>query len=222
MMPPPYGGPHPSYGAMYPPGGMYGHPMYGQYGTPTPDGMAGAEQGADGKAEAKGSDGGKAAPLKRSKGSKSSLQLLKVSDSGGKGNGVSQSVSNGEEGEHDGETGSDEGGSTDASREENAQNLLGGKRSFEQLAMEAVGAPAYMGTPGDARARRKLGHELGLLDCRVSAAGEGGNAGVREPVDERSASGDVADGREGGEAAEEEAVESRVCEKIEIEKASGV
>ncbi|XP_024359043.1 bZIP transcription factor 1-D [Physcomitrium patens] len=150
MMPPPYGGPHPSYGAMYPPGGMYGHPMYGQYGTPTPDGMAGAEQGADGKAEAKGSDGGKAAPLKRSKGSKSSLQLLKVSDSGGKGNGVSQSVSNGEEGEHDGETGSDEGGSTDASREENAQNLLGGKRSFEQLAMEAVGAPAYMGTPGGA------------------------------------------------------------------------
>lgn len=150
MMPPPYGGPHPSYGAMYPPGGMYGHPMYGQYGAQVAEGMTGIEQGADGKIEAKSGEGAKASTMKRSKGSKGSLQLLKVSGSGGKGkgNGVSQSVSNGEEGEHNGETGSDEGGSTDASREENAQNLLGGKRSFEQMAMEAVGGPPYMPPPG--------------------------------------------------------------------------
>jgi plant G-box-binding factor len=141
-MPPPYGGPHPSYGAMYPPGGMYGHPMYGQYGTPAPEAMTGVEQ-ADGKPEAK-AEGAKQTPLKRSKGSKGSLQLLKVSESGGKGNGVSQS-SNGDDNENDGETGSD--GSTDGSREENAQNLLGGKRSFEQMTIEAVGAAPYMAPP---------------------------------------------------------------------------
>ena len=147
MMPPPYGGPHPSYGAMYPPGGMYGHPMYGQYGAAAPEAMAGGEQ-ADGKTEVKG-EGGKPTPLKRSKGSKGSLQLMKGSESGGKGNGVSQS-SNGDDGENDGEndgeTGSDR--STDGSREENAQNLLGNKRSFEQMAMEAVGAAPYMPPPG--------------------------------------------------------------------------
>lgn len=143
MMPPPYGGPHPSYGAMYPPGGMYGHPMYGQYGTPAPEAMTGVEQ-ADGKAEVK-AEGAKQTPLKRSKGSKGSLQLMKVSESGGKGNGVSQS-SNGDDNENDGETGSD--GSTDGSREENAQNLLGGKRSFEQMTIEAVGGAPYMPPPG--------------------------------------------------------------------------
>lgn len=143
MMPPPYGGPHPSYGAMYPPGGMYGHPMYGQYGAVAPEAMTGGEQ-ADGKTEVK-AEGAKQTPLKRSKGSKGSLQLLKVGESGGKGNGVSQS-SNGEENENDGETGSD--GSTDGSGEGNAQNLLGGKRSFEQMAIEAVGATPYMAPPG--------------------------------------------------------------------------
>lgn len=142
MMPPPYGGPHPSYGAMYPPGGMYAHPMYGQYGAPASEAMTGVEQ-ADGKAvEAK--EGAKQTPLKRSKGSKGSLQLLKVGESGGKGNGVSQS-SNGDDNENDGETGSD--GSTDNSREENAQNLLGGKRSFGEMAIEAGAAP-YMPPPG--------------------------------------------------------------------------
>ncbi|KAG0609178.1 hypothetical protein M758_8G164100 [Ceratodon purpureus] len=139
MMPPPYGGPHPSYGAMYPPGGMYGHPMYGQYGTVAPEAMGGGEL-ADGKPEVK-TEGAKPNSLKRSKGSKGSLQLLKVGE--GKGNGVSQS-SNGEE--NDGETGSD--GSTDGSGEGNAQNLLGGKRSFEQMAIEAVGGGPYMPPPG--------------------------------------------------------------------------
>lgn len=144
IMPPPYGGPHPSYGAMYPPGGMYGHPMYGQYGAPASEAMTGVEQ-ADGKgAEAKAGEGAKQIPLKRSKGSKGSLQLLKVGESGGKGNGVSQS-SNGDDNENEGETGSD--GSTDNSREENAQNLLGGKRSFGEMAIEAGAAP-YMPPPG--------------------------------------------------------------------------
>lgn len=144
MMPPPYGGPHPSYGAMYPPGGMYGHPMYGQYGAPASEAMTGVEQADGGKPStegAKAGEGAKPTPLKRSKGSKGSLQLLKV---GEKGNGVSQS-SNGDDNENDGETGSD--GSTDNSREENAQNLLGGKRSFGEMAIEAGAAP-YMPPPG--------------------------------------------------------------------------
>jgi plant G-box-binding factor len=125
---------------------MYAHPMYGQYGAPASEAMTGVEQ-ADGKPtpEAKaGGDGAKPTSLKRSKGSKGSLQLLKVGEGTGKGNGVSQS-SNGDDNENDGETGSD--GSTDNSREENAQNLLGGKRSFGEMAIEAGAAP-YMPPPG--------------------------------------------------------------------------
>ncbi|XP_024403171.1 G-box-binding factor 1 isoform X2 [Physcomitrium patens] len=147
VMPPGYRGPHPSYGAMYPPGGMYGHPMYGQYGTPAPEAATGVEQGADGKTEAKSGEGAKLSTLKKSKNGKGGLQPSKNAEAGGKGNGVPQNVINGER-EHDDETGTDDGGSTDASREENAQNLLGGKRSFEQMAMEAVGAPPYMPPPG--------------------------------------------------------------------------
>lgn len=123
---------------------MYGHPMYGQYGAPASEAMTGVEQADGGKPStegAKAGEGAKPTPLKRSKGSKASLQLLKV---GEKGNGVSQS-SNGDDNDNDGETGSD--GSTDNSREENAQNLLGGKRSFGEMAIEAGAAP-YMPPPG--------------------------------------------------------------------------
>ena len=157
-MMPPYGGPHPTYGAMYPPGAMYAHPMYGQYaGTPTAQQgggepmVMGGEQ-TETKPETKPSGNleaaGKQTPLKRSRGSRGSLQLLKVSDSGGKRNGVSHS-SNGDENENENETGSD--GSTEGSRDENEQNLLP-KRRFELMAIEAGagtggGGGAYMAPP---------------------------------------------------------------------------
>lgn len=155
-MMPPYGGPHPTYGAMYPPGAMYAHPMYGQYaGTPTAqqgggEPMAMGGEQTETKPETKPSGNleaaGKQASLKRSKGSRGSLQLMKVSESGGKRNGVSHS-SNGDENEN--ETGSD--GSTEGSRDENEQNLLP-KSRFELMAIEAGagaggGGGAYMGPP---------------------------------------------------------------------------
>ena len=155
-MMPPYGGPHPTYGAMYPPGAMYAHPMYGQYaGTPTAQQGGGEPMVMGGEqTETKPSGNleaaGKQTPLKRSKGRRGSLQLMKVSESGGKRNGVSHS-SNGDENENENETGSD--GSTEGSRDENEQNLMP-KRRFELMAMDAGagtggggGGGAYMAPP---------------------------------------------------------------------------
>lgn len=145
-MMPPYGAPHPSYGAMYPPGGVYPHPMYGQYGPLPTDAMMPAEQ-TETKPDAKPAESGKGhTPLKRSKGSKGSLTLSgKDSETGGKGNGVSGALhsSNGDENEN--ETGTD--GSTDGSDDGQGQNHTR-KRSFEQMALEAVGAGGYMPPPG--------------------------------------------------------------------------
>jgi plant G-box-binding factor len=136
--------------------------------------MAGGEQ-TESKPEAKDGSGGKVAPLKRSKGSRGSLQLLKVGADGGAGkqqrngvshnsNGVSHS-SNGEENE----TGSD--GSTEGSRDENEQNMLPKRRFIELMAMEGGGAGAaaggggYMAPPG------------GVIPGTPSSAGAGGQAG---------------------------------------------
>ena len=172
MMPPPYGGPHPTYGAMYPPGAMYAHPMYGQYGAPPQGGeamaMAGGEQ-TESKPEAKDGGGGKVTPLKRSKGSRGSLQLLKVGADGGAGkqqrNGVSHS-SNGEENE----TGSD--GSTEGSRDENEQNTLPKRRFIELMVMEGGGAGGAAGGGGGYMAPPGV-----VIPGTPSSAGAGGQAG---------------------------------------------
>ncbi|VVA93280.1 unnamed protein product [Arabis nemorensis] len=86
-MMPPYGTPPPHpYVAMYPPGGMYPHPSlppgsypYSPYAMPSPNGMAEASvntgSGTEGDAT-KQSDGKEKLPIKRSKGSLGSLNMI--------------------------------------------------------------------------------------------------------------------------------------------------
>ncbi|ESQ33601.1 hypothetical protein EUTSA_v10007879mg [Eutrema salsugineum] len=84
-MMPPYGTPPHPYVAMYPPGGMYAHPSiapgsypYSPYAMPSPNGMAEATgntgSGIDG--EAKQSEVKEKLPIKRSKGSLGSLNMI--------------------------------------------------------------------------------------------------------------------------------------------------
>ncbi|CAH2034858.1 unnamed protein product [Thlaspi arvense] len=85
-MMPPYGTPPHPYVAMYPPGGMYGHPSlppgsypYSPYAMPSPNGMAEASgnngSGIEGEA-AKQSEVKEKLPIKRSKGSLGSLNMI--------------------------------------------------------------------------------------------------------------------------------------------------
>ncbi|CAE5959010.1 unnamed protein product [Arabidopsis arenosa] len=84
-MMPPYGTPPHPYVAMYPPGGMYAHPSlppgsypYSPYAMPSPNGMAEASgnTGSVVEGDAKPSDGNEKLPIKRSKGSLGSLNMI--------------------------------------------------------------------------------------------------------------------------------------------------
>ncbi|CAH8254376.1 unnamed protein product [Arabidopsis lyrata] len=84
-MMPPYGTPPHPYVAMYPPGGMYAHPSlppgsypYSPYAMPSPNGMAEASgnTGSVTEGDAKPSDGNEKLPIKRSKGSLGSLNMI--------------------------------------------------------------------------------------------------------------------------------------------------
>ncbi|PIA58731.1 hypothetical protein AQUCO_00500580v1 [Aquilegia coerulea] len=81
---PPYGTPPPPYVAMYPPGGIYSHPSmppgshpFSPYAMPSVNGNAEASSGAGGaEGDGKSSDGKEKSPLKRSKDSLGSLNML--------------------------------------------------------------------------------------------------------------------------------------------------
>ncbi|KAI7742563.1 hypothetical protein M8C21_009329 [Ambrosia artemisiifolia] len=82
---PPYGTPPHPYVAMYPPGGIYAHPSmppgsypYSPYAMPSPNGVAEASVNTPGDTEAdrKSPDGKEKLPIKRSKGSLGSLNMI--------------------------------------------------------------------------------------------------------------------------------------------------
>ncbi|CAH8357982.1 unnamed protein product [Eruca vesicaria subsp. sativa] len=84
-MMPPYGTPPHPYVTMYPPGGMYGHPSmppgsypYSPYAMPSPNGMTEASGNTTGGAEgdAKQSEVKEKLPIKRSRGSLGSLNMI--------------------------------------------------------------------------------------------------------------------------------------------------
>ncbi|CAN8313926.1 unnamed protein product [Cochlearia groenlandica] len=92
-MMPPYGTPSHPYVAMYPPGGMYAHPSlppgsypYSPYAMPSPNGIADASgnTGSGTEGDAKQSEGKEKLPIKRSKGSLGSLNMIigKTNDTG--------------------------------------------------------------------------------------------------------------------------------------------
>ncbi len=150
-MMPPYGTPHPQYGAMYHPAGMYAHPaMYGQYGLQS-DTMVNSDQ-TETKPELKDTDSGKnqaqkQSPLKRSQGSKGSLALMiggKGSE-GEKGNGgvVMSQSSNGDENEN--ESGSE--GSTGGSDENKNEQHNRQKVNLGEVATDATGVGSYGAHP---------------------------------------------------------------------------
>jgi plant G-box-binding factor len=150
-MMPPYGTPHPQYGAMYHPAGMYAHPaMYGQYGLQS-DTMMNSDQ-TETKPELKNTDSGKnqaqkQSPLKRSQGSKGSLTMIiggKGSE-GEKGNvGVVMSQSsNGDENEN--ESGSE--GSTGGSEENKNDQHNRQKVNLGEVATDATRVGSYEAHP---------------------------------------------------------------------------
>ncbi|XP_076908669.1 bZIP transcription factor 16-like [Bidens hawaiensis] len=82
---PPYGTPPHPYVAMYPPGGIYAHPSmppgsypFSPYAIPSPNGVAEASVNTPGDTEAdrKSPDGKEKLPIKRSKGSLGSLNMI--------------------------------------------------------------------------------------------------------------------------------------------------
>lgn len=142
----PYGT-NPPYAAVYPSGGIYGHPSvppgahtYTQYGipsngNPTDAVMTSVAQSTDAETKSLGGKGRNS--MKRVKGSLGKLEIVTSKGEGGKvapanANGaLSQSFS--------GDSGSE--GSSDGSEEGNSQNGLetGRKRSFEPLTMNGTG-----------------------------------------------------------------------------------
>ncbi|GJY53595.1 bZIP transcription factor 68-like protein isoform X1 [Tanacetum coccineum] len=120
---PPYGTPPHPY-VMYPPGGIYAHPSmppgsypYGPYAMPSPNGVAEASGNTTGNTEVDGKspDGKEKLPIKRSKGSLGSLNMItgkkneqnKASANGG----YPKSAESGSEGSSEGSDGNSENGS---------------------------------------------------------------------------------------------------------------
>ncbi|KAG9457328.1 hypothetical protein H6P81_001836 [Aristolochia fimbriata] len=124
-MMPPYGTPPPPYVAMYPHGGLYGHPSmapgshpYAPYAMPSPNGTAEAPVVASGIEVEGQSDGKKKSALKKSKGSLGSLSMLTGKGnetgkaSGASANGVgSQSAESGSEDSSEGSDANSQNGS---------------------------------------------------------------------------------------------------------------
>ncbi|KAF8101723.1 hypothetical protein N665_0201s0046 [Sinapis alba] len=96
-MMPPYGTPPHPYVTMYPPGGMYSHPSmppgsypYSPYAMPSPNGMTEASGNTTGGTEgdAKQSEVKEKLPIKRSRGSLGSLNMITGKNSGASANGA--------------------------------------------------------------------------------------------------------------------------------------
>uniref|UniRef100_A0A1J3GHQ1 Transcription factor HBP-1a n=1 Tax=Noccaea caerulescens TaxID=107243 RepID=A0A1J3GHQ1_NOCCA len=172
-MMPPYGtSPHP-YVAMYPPGGMYAHPSmppgsypYSPYAMPSPNGMAEASGNTTGGTEgdAKQSDPKEKLPIKRSRGSLGSLNMITGKNnepgknSGASANGAysksgesaSDGSSEGSEGNsqndsgsgQDGKDASENGGSANGPRNGSAATpLLPVSQTVPIMPMTAAGVP---------------------------------------------------------------------------------
>ncbi|KAL1192534.1 bZIP transcription factor 68 [Cardamine amara subsp. amara] len=126
-MMPPYGTPPPPYVAMYPPGGMYAHPSIPQgsypysYGIPSPNGIAEASgnTGSGIEGDAKQSEVKEKLPIKRSKGSLGSLNMIigKNNETGASANGACSKSAE-----------SASGGSSDGS-EANSENDSGSRHN---------------------------------------------------------------------------------------------
>ncbi|KAF2565544.1 hypothetical protein F2Q68_00024429, partial [Brassica cretica] len=134
---PPYGTPPHPYVAMYPPGGMYGHPSmppgsypYSPYAMPSPNGMTEASGNTTGGTEggdAKQSEAKEKLPIKRSRGSLGSLNMITgKNNEPGKNSGASANGAYSKSGESASD-GSSEG--SDA----NSQNVSFGKLSISSL-----------------------------------------------------------------------------------------
>ncbi|KAI7752526.1 hypothetical protein M8C21_015877, partial [Ambrosia artemisiifolia] len=124
-MMPPYGTPPHPYVAMYPPGGIYAHPSmppgsypFSPYAMPSPNGVAEASGNTPGNTEVDGngksSDGKEKLPIKRSKGSLGSLNMItgknnELNKSGASANGAyPKSAESGSEGSSGGSDGNSE------------------------------------------------------------------------------------------------------------------
>ncbi|XP_022001925.1 bZIP transcription factor 16 isoform X2 [Helianthus annuus] len=117
---PPYGTPPHPYVAMYPPGGIYAHPSmppgsypFSPYAMPSPNGVAEASVNTPGDTESdrKSPDGKEKLPIKRSKGSLGSLNMItgKNNEPNKAANGVHpKSAESGSEGSSDGSEGNSE------------------------------------------------------------------------------------------------------------------
>nr|XP_043627711.1 bZIP transcription factor 16-like isoform X1 [Erigeron canadensis]XP_043627712.1 bZIP transcription factor 16-like isoform X1 [Erigeron canadensis] len=144
---PPYGTPPHPYVAMYPPGGIYTHPSmppgsypYSPYAMPSPNGIAEASGNTPGNTEVDGKamDGKEKLPIKRSKGSLGSLNMItgknnEPGKAGASANGVHpKSAESGSEGSSEGSDGNSE----------NDSQLKSGSR---QDSIEATGEASQNG-----------------------------------------------------------------------------
>lgn len=138
---PPYGTPPHPYVAMYPHGGIYAHPSlppgsypFSPFAIPSPNGMAEASGNTTGNVEAEGkpSEVKEKLPIKRSKGSLGSLNMITGKNnehgktSGASGNGAySKSAESGSDGSSEG---------SDANSQSDSQLKSGGRQSsFEEV-----------------------------------------------------------------------------------------
>ncbi|KAJ4881366.1 basic region/leucine zipper transcription factor 68 [Raphanus sativus] len=144
-MMPPYGTPPHPYVAMYPPGGMYGHPSlppgsypYSPYAMPSPNGMVEASGNTEG--DGKQAEVKEKLPIKRSKGSLGSLNMIigknneAVKNSGASANGAcSKSAESASDGSSEG---------SDA----NSQNDSGSRNNGKDASDSAHGPPPRNGS----------------------------------------------------------------------------
>ncbi|KAM0029792.1 putative transcription factor bZIP family [Helianthus debilis subsp. tardiflorus] len=163
-MMPPYGTPPHPYVAMYPPGGIYAHPSmppgsypFNPYAMPSPNGVAEASGNTPGNTEVDGksSDGKEKLPIKRSKGSLGSLNMItgknnEPTKAGASANGAyPKSAESGSEGSSDGSDGNSENdsqmkvGSRQNSIEgENGNSANGGQSGPLSVVNQSVAGPA--------------------------------------------------------------------------------
>lgn len=143
---PPYGTPPHPYVAMYPPGGIYAHPSmppgsypYSPYPMPSPNGLAEASGNTPGNTEVDGksSDGKEKLPIKRSKGSLGSLNMIT-----GKNNEPSKGASANGVYPKSGESGTE--GSSEGS-DGNSENDSQMKSGSRQDSIEATGEASQNG-----------------------------------------------------------------------------
>ncbi|KAH0930339.1 LOW QUALITY PROTEIN: hypothetical protein HID58_016066, partial [Brassica napus] len=148
---PPYGTPTHPYVTMYPPGGMYGHPSippgsypYSPYAMPSPNGMTEAF-GNTTEGDGKQSEVKEKLPIKRSRGSLGSLNIITGKNSGASANGAySKSGESASDGSSEGsdansQNNSGSGGSANGPRDGSVGTP---PDSASQQTMTAAGVPA--------------------------------------------------------------------------------